>query len=84
MILSSPQAHAALNPDIDDAKLEALWEFETSPFYSDAERAAQRLAQTGGMSPAYVSEDIFTELNSHFSNSQIVEICDYQSLRIFE
>lgn len=67
-------AHAALNHDIDDAKLEALWEYETSPLYSDAERAALRLAQAAGMSPAYVSEDIFTELNSHFSNSQIVEI----------
>jgi uncharacterized peroxidase-related enzyme len=73
-------AHAALNHDIDDAKLKALWEYETSPHYSDAERAALRLAQAAGMSPAYVSEDIFTELNSHFSNSQIVEIVTTISL----
>lgn len=67
-------AHAAINHNIADDKLEALWDYETSSLFSDAERAALRLAQVSGISPAYVSDDIFADLTSYYSYSQIVEI----------
>lgn len=55
-------------------KLEALWEFETSPLFSDAERAALRVAMTGGQCPSYATPEDMAELRRHFSAEQIVEI----------
>lgn len=55
-------------------KLEALWDFETSPLFSDAERAALRVAVTGGQCPSYATPEDMAELKKHFSDAQIVEI----------
>ena len=55
-------------------KLEALWEFETSPLFSDAERAALRVAVTGGQCPAYATPEDMAELRRHFDEAQVVEI----------
>ena len=55
-------------------KLEALWEFETNPIFSDAERAALRVAVTGGQCPSYATPEDMAELRRHFSEAQIVEI----------
>ena len=55
-------------------KLEALWAFETSPLFSDAERAALRVAVTGGQCPSYATPEDMAELKRHFSDPQIVEI----------
>ena len=55
-------------------KLEALWEFETSPRFCDAERAALRVAMTGGQCPSYARPEDMAELRRHFSAEQIVEI----------
>ncbi|WP_419913201.1 carboxymuconolactone decarboxylase family protein [Hoeflea sp.] len=59
---------------VPDDKLAAIWEFETSPVFSDAERAALRVAVTGGQCPAYATEEDMAELRRHFSEEQIVEI----------
>ena len=55
-------------------KLEALWEFETSDVFSDAELAALRVAMTGGQCPSYATPEDMAELKRHFSDAQIVEI----------
>lgn len=55
-------------------KLEALWTFETSPLFSDGERAALRVAMTGGQCPSYATPEDMAELRRHFSEAQIVEI----------
>ena len=55
-------------------KLEALWEFETNPIFSDAERAALRVAMTGGQCPSYATPEDMAALKEHFSQEQIVEI----------
>ena len=55
-------------------KLEALWAFETDPIFSDAERAALRVAMTGGQCPSYATPEDMAELKRHFSEEQIVEI----------
>ncbi len=55
-------------------KLEAIWEFETSPLFSEAERAALRVAVTGGQCPAYARAEDMAELRRHFTEEQIVEI----------
>lgn len=55
-------------------KLDAIWSFETSDLFSEAERAALRVALTGGQCPSYASPEDMAALRQHFSQEQIVEI----------
>ena len=57
-----------------DEKIRAVWEFETSPLFSAAERAALRLGYHGALVPNEVNDEDFEELKRHFDESQIVEI----------
>lgn len=70
-------AHSA-NKAIDRGtaveKLEAVWEFETSPLFEEPERAALRLAMAAGASPPAVTEQHFEDLRAHFDDRAIVEI----------
>lgn len=59
---------------VPQAKLDEIWSFETSELFSDAERAALRVALTGGQCPSYASEEDMAELRRHFDDAQIVEI----------
>jgi len=59
---------------VSQEKLDAVWEFETSPIFSDAEKAALRVAMTGGQCPAHASIEDMTELKKHFREEQVVEI----------
>lgn len=59
---------------VPEDKLEALWDFEKSALFSDAERAALRVAMTGGQCPSYATPEDMAELRRHFSAEQIVEI----------
>lgn len=59
---------------VQQEKLDAIWEFETSDVFSDAERAALRVALTGGQCPSFASSNDMAELRRHFSQEQIVEI----------
>ncbi len=71
------QAHTSENAakrGVDEDKIRAAFEFETSPLFSDAERAALRLAAHGGMVPNAVEAGDFEALKPHFSDRQIVEI----------
>lgn len=71
------QAHMANLASIyraSDAKIAAVWEFETSPLFSAAERAALRLALHAGVVPNECTAADFDELKQHFDEGQIVEI----------
>lgn len=71
------QAHMANLSSIykaSDAKIAAVWEFETSDLFSPAERAALRLALHGAMVPNQASEEDFAEAKKYFDEGQIVEI----------
>ncbi len=57
-----------------DEKIQAVWEYETSPIFTDAERAALRLAYHGALVPNAVTAEHFDEVKKHFSESEIVEI----------
>ena len=57
-----------------DEKIRAVWEFQTSPLFSDAERAALRLGYHAALVPNQASPEDFAELKRHFDESQIVEI----------
>lgn len=59
---------------VSQEKLDAIWEFETAAVFTEAERAALRIALTGGRCPAYASAEDMAVLKTHFSDEQIVEI----------
>ena len=67
-------AGGALHFGIEEQKLAAVWEFRTSPLFSAAERATLDFAIAAASVPNGVTDDMFAELRSHWSESQIVEI----------
>jgi len=73
-------AGAALGLGIEDKKLEAVWEFRTSPLFTDAERAALEVAIAAAAQPNAVTDDMFAELKKHWNEGQIVEIVGVVSL----
>lgn len=60
--------------EASDAKIAAIWEFETSDLFSNAERAAITLAMKAGTLPNEASQEDFDELAKYFDEGQIVEI----------
>lgn len=59
---------------VPDEKIQALWSFETSDLFSDAERAALRLGMAAGVAPNATEPENFAEMRKYFTNIQIVEI----------
>lgn len=70
----SHTAALARGSGIADAKLEAVWEYDTSPLYTEAERIALDVALAAGAVPNAVTDEMFTKLREHWSDDQIVEI----------
>lgn len=67
-------AHGAHARGVVDEKIENIWAYETSPLFSDAERAALRLAQAGGTVPNGATQAHFDTLSPHFNEAEICEI----------
>jgi len=59
---------------VTEKKLDAIWEFETSPLFDDAERAALRVAVGGGQAPTAVTDVDMAKLREHYDDDAIVEI----------
>jgi uncharacterized peroxidase-related enzyme len=71
------QAHMANLSKIYQAseeKISQVWNYEESDLFTDAEKAALRLAYYGAMSPSQSSQEHFDELNKHYDENEIVEI----------
>jgi alkylhydroperoxidase family enzyme len=71
------QAHEAVDAvahGVPEDKVRAVWSFETSPLYDEAERAALRLARDAGLTPSAVTAEHFDELRAHFDEGEIVEL----------
>ena len=67
-------AHGAAHRGVDSEKIDALWSYETSPLFSDAERAALALAQASASHPNQATQAHFDALQPHFSHSEQAEI----------
>jgi uncharacterized peroxidase-related enzyme len=67
-------AGGALFFGVDPAKVADIWEFRTSPRYSEKERVALDFAIAAASQPNGVTEDMFAEMRKHWSETQIVEI----------
>jgi len=67
-------AGGALRSGIAEEKVAAIWEYRTSPLYSQAERVAIDVAVAAASVPNAVSDEMFQELRAHWSDEQVVEI----------
>jgi alkylhydroperoxidase family enzyme len=76
-------AHTATNAHRAGAsaeKLEAIWSYETSPLFSDAERAALAFAQAAGQSPSAVTDADFAAMRRFYSDEDVLEILSVVAL----
>ena len=70
-------AHTATNSlkgGASPERLEAVWDYERSPLFSDAERAALRFAQLAGQAPSGVTDGDMDALKVHYREAEIVEL----------
>lgn len=71
------QAHSLLAAGISgvpEDKVQAVWDYQTSPLYSEAERAALDFALAAGAVPNEVDEALMSRMKAHWSEDQIVEL----------
>jgi uncharacterized peroxidase-related enzyme len=59
---------------VSDEKVAAIWEYPSSPLYTDAERAALDFALAAGAVPNAVDEPLIQRLRRYWSEDQIVEM----------
>ena len=63
-------AHGANHLGASEEKLRAVWEYETSDLFTEAERSALRVAFKGGQVPNQVTDEDFAQLTEHWSADQ--------------
>ncbi|MCH8057950.1 MAG: carboxymuconolactone decarboxylase family protein [Proteobacteria bacterium] len=59
---------------IEQEKLAAIWVYQTSPLYSEAERIALDFALAAGAVPNNVDAAMMSRMKEHWSEDQIVQI----------
>ena len=67
-------AGASLRLGVSENKLAAIWEYRTSPLYTEAERVALDFALAAASQPNAVTDELFANMKRHWSETQIVEI----------
>jgi alkylhydroperoxidase family enzyme len=67
-------AGGSLRSGIEEKKLEAVWEFRTSPLFTDAERVALEFAIAAASQPNDVTDALFDRMKQHWTEGGIVEI----------
>ncbi|WP_224784628.1 carboxymuconolactone decarboxylase family protein [Marinihelvus fidelis] len=71
------EAHSLIAAEIHGIapeKVEAVWEYRTSPLYTPAERVALDFALAAGAVPNAVDAELMAAMNEHWSEAQIVQI----------
>jgi uncharacterized peroxidase-related enzyme len=67
-------AEGSLHYGVEERKLAAVWEYRTSPLFSEAERVALDFALAAASVPNDVTDAMLAEMRKHWSENQIVEI----------
>jgi len=67
-------AGASLRLGIPQDKFDAVWEYRTSPLFTEAERVAIEFAVAASSQPNDVTDDLFERMKRHWTEDQIVEI----------
>ena len=71
------RAHTAVSAGrhgIEDEKIEALFEYRTSPLFTDKERIAIDFAMAAASVPNAVTDDMYAQLAEHWTEDEIVEL----------
>jgi uncharacterized peroxidase-related enzyme len=71
---SAHAAHGAREQGVAQEKIDAVWSFEDSPLFTEAERAAINLAMQAGVVPNETTDADFERLRAHFTDNEITEI----------
>lgn len=66
--------HSAERAGVSADKLEAIWSFETSEHFNDAERAALRLAFHSGQVPNAATDEDFAQAKMHYTDDEVTAI----------
>ncbi|MGB6229240.1 MAG: carboxymuconolactone decarboxylase family protein [Litorimonas sp.] len=67
-------AHGAHGLGVDAAKINDAWLYETSPLFTEAERAALKVAHLGSLTPSEVTDADFDAMRAHFSEEACLEV----------
>lgn len=73
-------ASVARKLGVSDEKLAAVWDYRSSPLYSDAERLALDFSLAAASVPNEVTDELFAEMRRHWDEGQMVEIAAVISL----
>jgi uncharacterized peroxidase-related enzyme len=71
------QAHTLLgahNFGVSEEKLADVWNYTSSPHFSERERVALDFALAAAAQPNQVTDELFARLRAHWSETEIVEI----------
>ncbi len=71
------EAHTALAAQrygASEERLDAIWNYESSPYFSEAERAAFEFAVAAASVPNGITHNISAELMRHWDEGEIVEM----------
>ena len=67
-------AHGAHGQGVEAEKIGDAWLYETSPLFTDAERAALKVAHLGSLTPSEVTDEDFEAMRVHFSDEECLEV----------
>jgi len=68
------QVSGALHLGVDERKLAAIWDYQTSSLYSIKERIALDFAVAAAAVPNRVTDEAMAQMQEHWSDDEIVEI----------
>lgn len=71
------KAHTSVSASrlgIDEDKMQAIYEYSTSPLFSDKERVALEYALSAASVPNGVTDELYEKMTTHWSEEEIVEI----------
>jgi len=61
---------------VTEEKIDALADYDTSPLYTEAERAALRYADAMTVTGRDVSDELFARLREFYTDDEIVELTE--------
>ena len=67
-------AGASLRLGIDEAKFDAVWEYQTSPLFDEKERVAVEFTVAASSQPNGVTDELFARMKQHWTEPEIIEI----------
>ena len=77
---SAHTAHSALQLGIDEATMDAIWDYESTTLFDERERAALRIAHHAALVPNGVTDQMYAEFARCFAPDEQVEIVGIISL----